>query len=124
MCDVCVCCWYECAYVMCDMFAVHTACYHCVSSVAVADGKHEEQEKPVVMPGEVVQFEVGMEELESLGTLNKKVSQCLRLRVVVKWVAGCVGWSVCRSSGQRVAWDAQCAVCSVWMCSGLYRGSV
>ena len=74
MCDVCVCCWYECAYVMCDMFAVHTACYHCVSSVAVADGKHEEQEKPVVMPGEVVQFEVGMEELESLGTLNAKVS--------------------------------------------------
>ena len=45
--------------------------------VAVADGKHEEEEKPVVMPGEVVQFEVGMEELESLGTLNKKVSACV-----------------------------------------------
>ena len=90
----------------------------------VADGKHEEQEKPVVMRGEVVEFGGGREELESLGTLNKKVSQCLRVRVVVKCVAACVGWSVCRSSGQRVAWGAQCAVCSVWMCSGLYRGSV
>ena len=78
MCYVMVICWVG----LCRI-AVHPP--HCVLSlrvvtacplwlVAAADGKHEEEEKPVVMPGEVVQFEVGMEELESLGTLNKKVS--------------------------------------------------
>ena len=87
MCNVM--CWSDCVGLPCTTLRVHhTACYHCVLSlrvvtacplwlVAAADGKHEEEEKPVVMPGEVVQFEVGMEELESLGTLNKKVSACV-----------------------------------------------